>query len=100
MRARLLPREVTEIADVGDGPDVLALDPGLHRLYVASESGTLAVFDVGTGARKLAAGNAGPNAHSVSVDPATHLAFVPSCFTRSGEIAHSSHSGQDFRRPA
>src|SRR2546429_2496374 len=24
---------------VGDGPDVLALDPGLHRLYVASESG-------------------------------------------------------------
>src|SRR5262249_16843123 len=52
--------------DVGHGPDVLALDPGLHRLYVASESGNLAVFDAGPQVRKLGAGNAGSNAHSVS----------------------------------
>jgi len=31
---------------VGSGPDVLAFDPGLKRLYVAAESGPLTVFDV------------------------------------------------------
>ena len=62
----------------GDGPDVLAFDPGLGRLYVAAESGQLAVYDVSKGEpRKLAQGNAGPNAHSVSVDPATHHVFLP-----------------------
>jgi len=55
----------------------LALDPGLHRLYVASESGTLVVFDVAGPVRKLAEGNAGPNAHSVAVDPDTHLVYLP-----------------------
>ena len=73
----LATRKVTAVMDVGDGPDVLALDPGLHRLYVASESGTLAVFDVGNQVRKLGAGNAGPNAHSVSADPDTHLVYLP-----------------------
>lgn len=73
----LVTRKVTAVMDVGDGPDVLALDPGLNRLYVAAESGTLAVFDVGAGVRKLGAGNAGPNAHSVSADPGTHLVFLP-----------------------
>jgi len=65
------------MVDVGDGPDVLALDPSLHRLYVASESGTLAVLDAGTRVRRLTMGNAGPNAHSVSADPATHLVYLP-----------------------
>lgn len=73
----LRSRRVTSAMDVGDGPDVLALDPSLHRLYVASESGVLAVFDVGTQVRKLGTGNAGPNAHSVSVDPATHVVYLP-----------------------
>ena len=56
---------------------MLALDPGLHRLYVASESGTLAVFDAVGPLRKVAEGNAGPNAHSVAVDPDTHLVYLP-----------------------
>jgi hypothetical protein len=56
---------------------VLALDPGLHRLYVASESGTVAVFDVAGPVRKVAEGNAGPNSHSVAVDPDTHLIYLP-----------------------
>ena len=73
----LVTRKVTGAMGVGDGPDVLALDPGLHRLYVASESGTLAVFDAGTQVRKLGAGHAGPNAHSVSADPATHFVYLP-----------------------
>lgn len=68
---------VTGVFGVGDGPDVLALDPGLHRLYVASESGTLTVFDAGARVREVVAGNAGPNAHSVSADPATHVVYLP-----------------------
>jgi YVTN family beta-propeller protein len=63
---------------VGDVPDVLAYDPGLHRLYVAAESGTLAVFQIdGMNLRKVAQGFAGPNAHTVAVDPATHRIFLP-----------------------
>src|SRR5438105_10694556 len=62
---------------VGDGPDVLALDSGLHRLYVASESGTLTVVYVAGTVRKVAQGIAGPNAHSVAVDPATHIVYLP-----------------------
>lgn len=73
----LATRRVTTAVDVGQGPDVLALDPGLRRLYVASESGSLAVFDTGDQVRRLGAGNAGPNAHSVSVDPETHVAYLP-----------------------
>ena len=62
---------------VGDGPDVLALDPELRRLYVASESGRLTVFDVSRGEPvRLAEGNAGPNAHTVAVDPGTHHVFL------------------------
>lgn len=62
----------------GEGPDVLALDPERGRLYVAAESGQLGVYDVATGdPKKLALGNAGPNAHTVSVDPASHLVYLP-----------------------
>jgi DNA-binding beta-propeller fold protein YncE len=63
--------------DVGEGPDVLTLDPGAHRLYVAAESGQLAVFDVADRVRKLTQGNAGPNAHSVAVDSRTHVVYLP-----------------------
>lgn len=63
---------------VGDVPDVLALDAGLERLYVATERGPLAVFAVdGASVRKLAEGNAGPNAHAVAIDPSTHNVFLP-----------------------
>lgn len=73
----LATRRVSDVMNVGDGPDVLALDPVLHRLYVASESGTLAVFDAGPQVRKLGSGNAGPNAHSVAADPGTHVVYLP-----------------------
>lgn len=74
----LLTRIITAWGDVGDNPDVLALDPGSHRLYVAAESGPLTIFDVG-GARlqRLAQGNVGANAHSVAVDPVTHVVYLP-----------------------
>ena len=36
--------KVTQTADVGSDPDVLAFDTGNRRLYVAAESGDVAVF--------------------------------------------------------
>ena len=37
--------KVTGTASVGGSPDVLAFDPGLRRLYVAAETGEVAVLD-------------------------------------------------------
>jgi YVTN family beta-propeller protein len=62
---------------VGATPDVMAYDPGLQRIYVASEDGQLAVIQAGDPIRKLAQGNAGPNAHTVAVDPSTHFVYLP-----------------------
>ena len=66
-------------APVPASPDVLALDPGLGRIYVSSGSGLVAVFEM-TDARKLRAlgeQRVGPNAHTVAVDPRTHLVYFP-----------------------
>jgi len=63
--------------DVGDGPDVLALDPGLGWLYVASEAGVVSVFaEQGTSLVRVGEYRA-PHAHSVAVDPATHRVYLP-----------------------
>ena len=62
---------------VGRGPDVLAFDPGWQRLYVASEIGTVSVFSV-AGAGLVREGDIHiPNAHSVAVDPRSHLVYLP-----------------------
>ena len=63
--------------EVGDDPDVLAFDPGLKRLYVAAESGTVTIFQYRN--RKLALlGSLNiPHAHTVAVDPQTHLVYFP-----------------------
>lgn len=74
----LRSRRVTASYDVGEGPDVLAFDPGPGWLYVASESGVVAVFEVkGRRLQALGRGMLGPNAHVVAVDPATHRAYFP-----------------------
>lgn len=63
---------------LGDGPDVLALDPILARLYVASESGVVSIFDVRKGeSNKIAEANLADNAHIVAVDPARHRVYFP-----------------------
>jgi DNA-binding beta-propeller fold protein YncE len=62
---------------VGETPDVLAVDAGLHRLYVAAESAQVAVFDISGSVRKLGQGSGGPNAHSVAVDSQTHVVYLP-----------------------
>jgi DNA-binding beta-propeller fold protein YncE len=63
---------------IGSGADVLALDDGARRLYVAAESGVVSVFAVeGRHLRKLGQARLATRAHSVAVDPATHHVFFP-----------------------
>lgn len=69
---------VLSIHEVGRSPDVLAFDPGLERLYVASESGVVTVFQLRE--RRLwllGRGFLAYEAHSVAVDPQTHLTYFP-----------------------
>ncbi|MFD9667164.1 YncE family protein [Rhodococcus sp. NPDC059968] len=74
----LVTWQVTGTNAVGKQPDVLAYDQGAHRLYVASETGSVSVFDqhgghlTGVGSGHLANG-----AHVVVVDPSTHHTFYP-----------------------
>jgi DNA-binding beta-propeller fold protein YncE len=71
-------RRVTARFTVGATPDVLDLDTELHRLYVAAESGVIAVFaERGRTLTKLGQGFLAPDAHSVAVDPRTHLVYFP-----------------------
>jgi len=68
--------QITATFVVGNDPDVLAYDGGLRLLYVASESGVVSLFRVkGRAVEKLGESRLGPNAHAVTVDPATHKAY-------------------------
>jgi DNA-binding beta-propeller fold protein YncE len=63
---------------VGKDPDVLAFDPELGRLYVSAESGNVTVFRVGQGKTLALEGTFFmPHAHTVCVDPETHLVYFP-----------------------
>jgi len=74
----LATRKVVETFEVGKDPDVLAYDPGLHRLYVAGEAGIVSLFqlEAGTVSRRGEAFIAA-NAHVVAVVPETHEVFFP-----------------------
>jgi DNA-binding beta-propeller fold protein YncE len=62
----------------GDSPDVLAFDPGLRRLYVSAESGTVGVYrESGRTVEPLGLSSLAPGAHTVAVDPRTHLVYFP-----------------------
>jgi DNA-binding beta-propeller fold protein YncE len=80
--------EVSEPIPVGSEPDVLAYDPGAHRLYVAAESGTVTVLDLRdhhlavVGSDHLADG-----AHVVAVDPGTHRSYYPAPVGAAGSPA-------------
>ena len=70
-------KKVLGTYQVGEDPDVLAFDPGLKRLYVSAESGTVTVFqEEGRGLKTLGQFFM-PRAHTVSVDPKTHLVYFP-----------------------
>jgi DNA-binding beta-propeller fold protein YncE len=69
--------KVVQSLDVPDDPDVLAWDASLHRLYVASESGTLTAFWLDGNVLRSIGEVRAPRAHTVSVDPRTHLVYLP-----------------------
>jgi len=70
--------EVVSTEPVGDVPDVLAFDPSLGRLYVASESGVVSVFEErDSSLAKLGEETLAASAHTVAVDPVTHLVYFP-----------------------
>ncbi|MGO4492001.1 YncE family protein [Arthrobacter sp. 2YAF22_2] len=74
----LQTRQVSARIDTGSGPDVLAFDQGFRRLYVASESGVVSVFDEQNRNLTLkASGKLADYAHTVAVDQATHRVYFP-----------------------
>ena len=60
-----------------DDPDVLAWDPSWRRLYVASESGVVSAFWLDGQTLRPIGEVRMPHAHTVSVDPRTHLVYLP-----------------------
>lgn len=68
--------KLLSVHPVGDDPDVLAFDAGLKRLYVSAESGTVSVFAWKSELRLLGQFDM-PHAHTVAVDPSTHLVYFP-----------------------
>jgi YVTN family beta-propeller protein len=69
--------QVTDMHSVGEDPDVVAWDAGLGRLYVASESGTVTIFQERGETLQQVDELTISHAHSVAVDPDTHLVYVP-----------------------
>jgi DNA-binding beta-propeller fold protein YncE len=78
VRLDLRSGRVTGSGGVGIGVDVLALDARLQRLYVASESGVISVYEVRNGDFvRTAQAFLHLNAHVVAVDAATHRVYFP-----------------------
>jgi DNA-binding beta-propeller fold protein YncE len=69
--------KVVQTFSVPANPDVLAWDPSWRRLYVASESGALSAFWLDGNALRPIGEVRAPRAHTVSVDPRTHLVYLP-----------------------
>ncbi len=62
---------------VGEDPDVLAFDPGFKRLYVSAESGNVFAFREDRKTLVDEGHISIPHAHTVCVDPNTHLVYFP-----------------------
>jgi len=68
---------VTRTANVGVEPDVLAFDGHAGRLYVASESGWVTVFQLHGRQHVIYSRYLADDAHVVAVDPATGRSYFP-----------------------
>jgi DNA-binding beta-propeller fold protein YncE len=78
VRLNLTTGQVDASSSVGIGADVLAIDFGLDRLYIASESGIVTVFDLKNhGFTKLAQAFFASNAHVVAVQARSHRVYFP-----------------------
>ena len=62
---------------VAHDPDVLAIDPGSNRLYVASESGNLSIYNIAVPGKPASLGDVfiAADAHTVAVDPISHRLY-------------------------
>jgi DNA-binding beta-propeller fold protein YncE len=69
--------KLLSVHQVGEDPDVLAFDAGLGRLYVSAESGTVTVLQEKNRALQSLGQFHMPHAHTVSVDPKSHLVYFP-----------------------
>jgi len=69
--------KVIQTLKVPDDPDVLAWDPSWQRLYVGAESGILSAYWLDGRRLRLIGDVRAPHAHTVSVDPRTHLVYLP-----------------------
>jgi DNA-binding beta-propeller fold protein YncE len=69
--------KLLSVQQVGEDPDVLAFDPGLSRLYVSAESGTVTVLQESDRDLRSLGQLHMPHAHTVSVDPNSHLVYFP-----------------------
>src|SRR6058998_2596555 len=69
--------QLRQVLPIGSDPDVLAFDPALGRLYVAAESGVVAVFEEREETLAQLGWYRAPGAHSVAVDPGTHRVYLP-----------------------
>jgi hypothetical protein len=62
---------------VGKDPDALSFDPGLKLLYISSESGDVWIYRENGKALEPVGHLTMPHAHTVAVDPKTHLVYFP-----------------------
>src|SRR5438094_5321110 len=69
--------QLRQVLPIGMAPEAPAFDSALGRLYVAAESGVVAVFEERDGSLVQLGWYRAPRAHSVAVDPATHRVYVP-----------------------
>lgn len=78
VRLNLDTGHVDAHSSVGIGADVLAIDFGMDRLYVASESGIVTVFDIANRRfKKIGQAFYAPGAHVVAVQARSHHTFFP-----------------------
>lgn len=63
---------------IAHDPDVMALDPDVKRLYVASEAGSLSTLDISNPKAPTSLGDVfiADGAHAVAVDPQTHRLYL------------------------
>jgi YVTN family beta-propeller protein len=64
---------------LAQGPDVIKVDAGLGRVYVACSSGAISVFQIDDAdhVRKLEDVRVQRRVHSLAVDPSTHRVYTP-----------------------
>jgi YVTN family beta-propeller protein len=69
---------VTGQLPIGGGPDSVAYDPGLHRIYATGRSGVLSVIaqEAPDAYRQLDQIRLHYGAHTLAVDPVTHRLYV------------------------